>query len=52
MIPAQQRLGDTTIEIEKIRTDGGTQPRESIDEAIAREYGMQRQSTGSAHSIP
>jgi hypothetical protein len=40
-LPAKQRLGDTTIEIEKIRTDGGTQPREGIDEAIAREYGMQ-----------
>jgi hypothetical protein len=45
-LPAKQRMGDTTIEIEKIRTDGGTQPREGIDESIAREYGAQMEANG------
>jgi DNA-directed RNA polymerase subunit RPC12/RpoP len=45
-LPAKQRLGDTTIEINKIRTDGGTQPREGIDKNIASEYGLQMQANG------
>jgi len=45
-LPVKQRIGDTTIEIAKIRIDGGTQPREGIDENVAREYGQEMTDNG------
>lgn len=45
-LPTKQKIGETTIEIDKIRLDGGTQPREALDEAVAREYGEAMSANG------
>src|SRR5574338_1349271 len=45
-LPTKQKIGETTIEVAKIRLDGGTQPREALDEAVAHEYGEAMSANG------
>jgi len=51
-LPVRQKIGQTTLEVEKIRRDGGTQPRVKIDLELAREYGEAQREEGIAAFDP
>lgn len=45
-MPVKQKIGEVVFDLEKIRLDGGTQPREKMDDATAYEYGAAMREQG------
>src|SRR5579859_2737416 len=45
-LPVKKRIGKTTLEIARIRLDGGTQSLVSLKESVAREYGAAMRENG------